>query len=464
MDHREGRLSLVLFFNPVGRFTHSWRRVGSGVEDLLGLEMAAYSARRAEEARFDAIFISDKASFDDDPVNPDLCPYEPLTTLGALSAVTRNVGLIATVSTTFTEPYNTARMLAQLDFLSKGRVGWNVVTSYSGAQNFNAAMPAKAERYAQAQEFFDVTRLLWDAWEDDAVVLDREGGVWADQSRIHHPRFEGARFKVHDALTMPRSPQGRPVIVQAGQSEEGVAFAARNAEVVFAAQSDIEGAVSFYAKLKGRVAGVGRSPEAVTVLPGLIPVVGETRAEADEIAEMLADLITVDVGLADLSFQLVGADLSGLDLDEPVPVERLPTLEQAAASTMLNASRYRNMYRIITQERPTLRQLIRTRTKSASHQLLRGTASDIADQMQEWYDRRACDGFTITPPYMPEGLDRICDLLVPELQDRGIFRTEYEGTTLRDTLGLERPTPLRDVEPPPASAVPQAVGELAQQS
>ncbi|WP_021594006.1 NtaA/DmoA family FMN-dependent monooxygenase [Actinomadura welshii] len=464
MEHREGQLSLVLFFNPVGRFTHSWRRPGSGVEDLLGLDMATYSARRAEEAKFDAIFISDKASFDDDPVNPDLCPYEPLTTLGALSAVTRNVGLIATVSTTFTEPYNTARMMAQLDFLSKGRVGWNVVTSYSGAQNFNAAMPAKAERYARAQEFLDVTRLLWDAWEDDAVVMDRERGVWADHSKIHHPRFEGAHFTVQDALTMPRSPQGHPVIVQAGQSQEGIAFAARNAEVVFASQSDIEGAVSFYAKLKGRVAEFGRPPGAVTVLPGLIPVVGETQAEADEIAEMLADLITVEVGLADLSFQLIGADLTGLDLDEPIPVERLPTVEDAARSTMLNASRYRNMYQIITQDKPTLRQLIRTRTKSASHQLLRGTASGIADQMQKWYDQRACDGFTITPPYMPEGLDRICDLLVPELQDRGCFRTEYQGSTLRDTLGLERPAPLREVEPSPALAVPQAAGVLAQQS
>lgn len=442
MEHRDGHMSLVLFFNPVGRFTHSWRRPGSGVEELLGLEMAAYSAQRVEQATFDAIFISDKASFDDDPVNPDLNPYEPLTTLGALSALTRDIGLIATISTTFTEPYNTARMLSQLDFLSKGRVGWNVVTSYSGAQNFNSPLPKKAERYAQAQEFLTVTQLLWDAWEDDAVVLDRERGVWADASKIHHPRFEGQHFKVHDALTMPRSPQGRPIIVQAGQSAEGVAFAARHAEVVFAAQSDIESAVSFCAKLKDSVTAFGRSPGAVRVLPGLIPIVGESPAEADEIAEMLADLITVEVGLADLSFQLVGADLTGLDLDQPIPPERLPSLEEAARSTMLNASRYPNLHRIITTEKPTLRRLIRTRTKSASHQLVRGTASGVADEMQRWYDRRACDGFTITPPYMPEGLDRVCDLLVPELQDRGLFRDRYEGSTLRDTLGLGRPAPV----------------------
>jgi FMN-dependent oxidoreductase (nitrilotriacetate monooxygenase family) len=443
MYHRNDRMSLVLFFNPVGRFTHSWRRPASGAEELLGLDMVRYSARRVEEAKFDAIFISDKVSFDDDVINPDLNPYEPLTTLGALSAVTENIGLIATISTTFTEPYNTARMLAQIDFLSRGRVGWNVVTSYSGSQNFTTPMPVKSERYEQAQEFLTVAQMLWDAWDDDAVLLDRVGGVWADAAKIHHPRFEGKYFRVADALTMPRSPQGRPVIVQAGQSAEGIEFAARNAEVVFTAQSDIDMSVSFYETLKARAGRYGRLPDSVTVLPGLIPIVGEKSQEADEIARELADLITIDAGLSDISFQLVGADLSGLNLDEPIPVERLLSPEDAVKSTLISASRYPNLYRIVTEERPTLRELIRTRTKSMSHQLLCGTASTIADRMQEWYDRRACDGFTITPPYMPDGLDRVCDLLVPELQNRGLFRKEYEGETLRSTLGLARPAPLR---------------------
>jgi len=441
MTHREGQLGLVLFFNPVGRFTHSWRRPDSGVESLLGLELVAYSAQRAERALFDAIFISDKASFDDDPVNPDLNPYEPLTTLGALSAVTSRIGLIATISTTFTEPYNTARMLAQLDFLSRGRVGWNVVTSYSGSQNFSMPMPEKARRYEQAQEYLDATEALWDAWDDDAVVLDREGGVWADASRIHHPHISGGRYTVTDALTMPRSPQGRPVIVQAGQSEEGMAYAARNAELIFTSQNHLDSAIEFSRTIRSRAAGVGRDPRSIAIMPGLIPIIGETQAEADEIAEELADLVTDQVGLADIGAQLIGADLSGLDFDEPIPVERLVPLEEAAKSSMLNASRYPNIYRVVTEERPTLRQLIRERTKSQSHQMLRGTASSVADRMREWYDSDAADGFTIIPPYMPDGLDRVCDLLVPELQERGIYRTEYRGQTLRDTLGLERPAP-----------------------
>ncbi|MCU1513875.1 MAG: putative monooxygenase yxeK [Microbacteriaceae bacterium] len=443
MEHRDGHMGLVLFFNPVGRFTHSWRRPQSGAEKLLGIELVQHSAQKAEEAFFDAIFISDKASFDDDPVNPDLNPYEPMTTLGALSVLTKKIGLIATISTTFTEPYNTARMLSQLDFLSEGRVGWNVVTSYSGSQNFTVAMPDKATRYDQAQDYLSAAEAVWDAWDDDAVVFDRENGVWADASRIHHPDYKGTHFRIHDALTMPRSPQGRPVIVQAGQSEEGIAYAARNAELVFTSQNRIEDALAFYAKLKGRAADFGRGPDALKIMPGLIPVVGETEREADEIAEELADLVTEAVGLQDVSNQLVGADLSGLEFDEPIPMERLVTLEDAAAGTHAFASRYPNLYKVVAEDKPTLRELVRQRTKSQSHQLLRGTAITIADRMQEWYDRHASDGFTIIPPYMPEGLDRFCDLLVPELQNRGIYRTEYPGNTLRDTLGLDRPDPVR---------------------
>lgn len=436
MEHRTGQMNMVLFFNPVGRFTHSWRRENSGIEGMLGLDMLTYSARRVEEAKFDAIFLSDKASFDDDPVNPDINPYEPMVSLGALSAVTEELGLIATISTTFTEPYNTARQLTQLDWLSHGRAGWNVVTSYSGSQNFSMPMPDKSERYEQAQEFLTAAELVWDAWDEDALVMDRERGVWANAERIHHPDFHGKRFRVHDALTMPRSPQGRPVIVQAGQSDDGVAFAARNAEVVFTSQSHLEQAIEFYDRLKGKAAEFGRPNTALAILPGLIPIVGDTLAEADEIADELADLITEEVGRRDISNQLVGADLSGLDMDEPIPVERLLPIEEAAKSPMLNASRYPNLYRIVVDERPTLRELIRTRTKSQAHQLLRGTAVSIADRMQEWYDRHACDGFTIIPPYMPDALDRVCDKLIPELQERGIFRTEYPGGTLRDTLGL----------------------------
>jgi len=448
MTHREGQMSLVLFFNPVGRLTHSWRREQSGVEGLLGLEMAAFSAKTIEAAKFDAFFVSDKASFDDDPVNPDLNPYEPMVTLGALAAVTEHVGLIATVSTTFTEPYNMARQFAQLDFLSHGRSGWNIVTSYSGAQNFAKAMPEKSERYRQAQDYLTATELIWDAWDDDAVMADRERGVWADASKIHHPDYVGPYFRVHDALTMPRMPQGRPVIVQAGQSEEGVAFAARNAELIFTSQSHLPSAIEFSRRIKSMASDqFGRDAGTIKIAPGIIPIVGETEAEANAIADELADLVTVEVGLRDLSNQLLGVNLSDLDLDSPIPTERLLSLEEAAKSTMLSASRYGNLYRVVTEERPTLRQLIRTRTKSQGHHLVKGTPEQIADRMQEWWDAGACDGFTVIPAYMPEGLQRFCDFVVPELQRRGIFRTEYPGTTLRDTLGLERPRVVRETQP-----------------
>jgi N-acetyl-S-(2-succino)cysteine monooxygenase len=443
VPNRNDQMNLVLFFNPVGRFSHSWRRLGSGAENLLSVELPKLSAQMAERAKFDAIFLSDKLWYDGNIRNPESDPYEPLTTLGALSVLTDRIGLLATISTTFTQPYSVARMLANLDFLSSGRAGWNVVTSFDGGHNFSVTMPDKSARYAQAEEFLSVVRMLWDAWDDDAVVFDRVQGAWADPNKVHPLHYDGQLYQIRDALTMPRSPQGHPVIVQAGQSPDGVSFAARNAEIVFTSQNERETAQGFYRNLKERAAGLGRDSARLRVIPGVIPYVGETRAEAEDIANEVGDLIQTDLGLADISKQLVGTDLSGLELDEPIPPERLPTIEEAAASKVFSASRYPNLYRIVTEERPTLRELIRTRAKSASHLMLRGSAGDVADTMQVWFETYACDGFVITPPYMPEGLGRVCELLVPELQERGLFRAEYPGTTLRDTLGLERPTPDR---------------------
>ncbi|MEF2978567.1 NtaA/DmoA family FMN-dependent monooxygenase [Subtercola sp. YIM 133946] len=436
MSHQ---LSLVLFHSPTGRYMHTWARRESRIEQLFGLELVRYSAERAEAARFDGIFLADKVFFDRVGGNPDMSSYEPLTTLGALSAVTTKLGLIATASTTFTEPYNLARMLSQLDFLSNGRVAWNVVTSTDGAANFQNDLPPKAERYDQAQDSFEAMTALWDAWADDAVVLDRENGVWADISKISQPHYQGRYVQVRDALAMPRSPQGRPVIVQAGQSPEGMAFAARNADVVFTAQNHLPSAIEFRRRLRELAAANGRPDGAPRVLPGLLPIIAETQAEADDIMGSIADLLPLRVGLNELSTLLLGADLDGLDLDEPLPVERLKTLEEAAGHSHLGASRYPNMYRLVTEQRPTLRELVRTSSQSAGHPVFVGTATSVADQMQQWFEAEACDGFMISPPYMPEGLDAVCDLLVPELQRRGLFRTEYPGETLRDTLALARP-------------------------
>jgi len=437
MTPPDEQLHLLLFFSPVGRNRSTWRRPGSGVEQLYGLEGAHYSARRAEEAKLDAIFFADQVFFGDIGPNPELISYEPLTTMAALSAVTERIGLIGTVSTTFSEPYNVARMFAQLDFLSRGRAGWNVVTSFDGSHNFGVPLPDKDERYRRAEDFLGACIAVWDAWEDDAVVLDRERGVWADTAKIHQPHYQGEYYAVRDAIALPRSPQGRPVIAQAGQSPDGRRLAARHAEVVFTAQVDLDSAVEFRASI--RALAREESRPAPRVLPGLIPIIGDTQEDAERILAELGAIVQPEIALATLSELLVGTDLSGLDLDEPIPTERLTSLDEAAASHKSSATRYPALRRVIIDERPTLRELLATRAHSYGHQVVVGTATSVADRIESWFRARACDGFTLTPAYMPEGLDRICDDLVPELQRRGLFRTEYPGTTLRDTLGIARP-------------------------
>jgi FMN-dependent oxidoreductase (nitrilotriacetate monooxygenase family) len=436
-ERSDQEMHLFLFFAPVGRNRSSWRRPTSGVEMLYGLEGAAASVQRAEAAKMDAVFFADQLFFVDAGVNPWMGAYEPLTTMAALSAVTEHIGLVATISTTFSEPYNVARMLSQLDHLSNGRVGWNVVTSYDGAQNFTVPLPEKQERYLRAEDYLQACIAVWDAWEDDAVIVDRENGVWADPAKIHQPNYRGDHYQIRDALSIPRSPQGRPVIAQAGQSAEGMRFAARNAEVVFTAQVEKVPAQQFRSTLAELSAEVGRGR--IPILPGLMPVLGDTQEEAERILAELGDLVQPDIALATLSGLLLGADLTGLDLDRPVPPDLLIDPAEAATHPSPLASRYPGLYRIVVDEKPTLRTLLRTHGTSSGHQVLVGTAQTVAERMEEWFRSGACDGFTLTPSYMPEGLDRICDDLIPELQRRGLFRREYPGTTLRDTLGLARP-------------------------
>ncbi|GAA3905587.1 NtaA/DmoA family FMN-dependent monooxygenase [Microbacterium invictum] len=425
-------MSLVLFYSPFGRLNYSWRRPSSRAEDVMTLDYIAGVAREVEAARFDAIFLADKLRRD----GTDLIQIEPLTTLGALSAVTEHIGLVATVSTTFSEPYNVARMLTQIDFLSRGRAAVNIVTSTEGEENFSRELPAKAERYRIAQDWLDAAVALWDGWEPDAVLVDREANVWADTSKMHPADHVGPYFRVAGPMTVPRSPQGRPVIVQAGQSPEGVDYGARNAEVIFTAKNEFDEAVGFAADMRARADTFGRDGSALRILPGVVPIVGSTDAEAQEIANEIAELYELEDGIAYLSLLLLDVPLDDLDPDAPIPVERLLTLEEAESSKNLHASRYPNIHRIIVEERPTLREMVRTRAKATGHQFLIGSASTIADEMEHWFRNAACDGFTIIPPYMPEGVTRICRELVPELQRRGIFRTEYPGTTLRDTLGI----------------------------
>ncbi|MYW96182.1 LLM class flavin-dependent oxidoreductase [Amycolatopsis rubida] len=433
-------MNLVLFFNPAGRLPASWRRPGSRVEELYGLPLAVDLARKAESARFDAIFLADVFYQDDLGRDPFTTGYEPFTLMSALCPVTERIGFIGTVSATFMPPYHLARYFASIDHLSSGRVGWNLVTSSSGGELFGMELPPKEERYARADEYLRLVKSLWDAYDDDAVVNDREARVWARADRIHPVDFEGEYFRFRGHLKVPRSPQGRPVIVQAGQSDAGMDFAARNAEVVFTAQTDLDRAREFYAEIKKRAAAHGRDPEKIKILPGIAPIIGATHEEARERADELAGLIDMESGRKSMEITLQGADLSGVDLDAPIPAKCLVPPESASDQAGRGASRYRNFYEMAVRDRMTLRQLIFESERGLGHSTVTGSVEQVADRFEEWWRAGACDGFAITPVDVPEGFDSVCEQLVPELQSRALFPKEYEGKTLREHLGLDRPS------------------------
>ncbi len=423
---------LVNFFTPVGRVASSWRMPGSRAEDLYGLDLALDLARMAEDAKLHALFFADVLSFERTGPNPDLTGYEPLTLMSALAGLTKNIGLIATASTTYNAPYNLARMLNQIDHLSKGRAGWNIVTSWTGEENFDTALPPKEERYERADEFVNLCKALWDCWSDDAVVVDRENGVWADLNRIRKVAELGPHFKAEGPFLVPRSPQGWPLMVQAGQSEEGQLFAAKHAELVFTAKSELAMAQEFYASLKGKVEAAGRKRSDLVICPGVIPIIADTDAEAEELANEMANLINIEVEIPELESSLGDIKLDDLDPDEVVPLERLD------ASTDKN-SRFENYRRLVAEQNYTLRQLLAFRNRSGGHGSVAGTVNTVADYMEEWFKSGACDGFAIAPSYIPQGFHDVCYKLIPELQNRGLFRTEYVEGTLRDNLGITRP-------------------------
>ncbi|WP_439397551.1 NtaA/DmoA family FMN-dependent monooxygenase [Bradyrhizobium sp. PMVTL-01] len=445
MQRRDGVMNLVMFLQMTGR-GWAWRSPRSRIEDLWTLDLPLKMTEEAEKAKFDAIILGSWLAFENGELGqkPFTGAYEPFTLIGALAARTEKIGLVATSSTTFEHPYNAARFLTMLDWLSRGRVGWNVVTSVTGEQHYGIKLPPKEERYARADEYLEVCNSLWDAWEDDAVINDRIGGFWARSERIHPIDHEGRYYKVQGQLFMHRSPQGRPVIVQAGQSSAGLDFAARNAEVVFTAQNDIGAAKTFRREIRDRAAAAGRNPNKIKVLPGLIPIVAETAERARAFEAQLDEWTPLNIGI-DRMQEIFQAKLEDLDPDQPIPAERLVSPDDPSFESTLSqrfqasVSRYRNFYDMAVKEKMTLRQMIVSRDRDNGHLAPVGSASQVADVMQEWYEAEACDGWTVTPPAVPEALDAVCQLLVPELQRRGIARTEYEGTTLRDHLGLERP-------------------------
>jgi FMN-dependent oxidoreductase (nitrilotriacetate monooxygenase family) len=423
-------MHLGLFILGTGSHVAGWRHPGA-MTSFQDFGQVQEIARIAERGRFDLIFMGDNLYADPGAHPSYTVRLEPMTMLAALAAGTSRIGLGATVSTTYNDPWSVARVFASLDHISKGRAAWNAVTTASGqgADNFGTTHPDHASRYERAAEFVDVVKGLWDCWADDAIVADRTSGTYIDTARMRSLDHAGAFFKVKGPLNIGRCPQGQPVVLQAGGSAPGQTSAARTADVVFSVVQDIDEAKAQYAQLKKRLPAFDRSPDHVTVLPGVMPVVGRTPKEARDKLALLQSFVNGSNALQLLSDRL-GQDMTRYDLDGPVPDIALPDTYHSFARVMLAKARRENM---------TLRDLYDLVAAARGHWVLCGSAEQVADTLQQWFDARAADGFNVMPPYFPEGFDDFVDLVVPILQERGLFRHDYEGETLRDHLGLPRP-------------------------
>lgn len=425
------KLRLGLFVQPLGHHVSGWRlteNLGSPTD----IDWLTWIARKAEAGKFDMFFIGDALATSVYRLPSTMARLEPLTLLSALAVQTRHIGLAATASTTFSDPFNLARSFSSLDHISRGRAAWNVVTSFSTdvARNFSRDdMPAHAERYAVAHEFLEVTFKLWEGWQEGAVQPDNASGQYFVNEKIKPVNHQGKYFQVQGPLNITRSPQGRPVIIEAGSSADGQKLAAATAEVVFTAAATLEEAQTFYRAQKQQVKEAGRNPEHVLILPGVMPIVGRTREEARETWRELNSLVDIDNGMRQLSTRF-NMDLSVFPLDGPVP--DVPAGEG-------NQSRVKLLTDLAYRENLTLRELAAIAAGSRGHRVLVGTAEDIADDFQHWLEEGGADGFNIMPAVMPEQLSLFVELVIPELRRRGLFREEYEFSTLRENLGLPEP-------------------------
>jgi len=431
------QLRLGAFMRPSSIHTGAWRYPGAYPDANFNFAHLKHSAQRLEAAKFDAFFMADHMAVLNMPIDAlkrshTATSFEPFTLLSALSQATTHLGLVATGSTTFDAPYHIARRFASLDHISGGRAGWNIVTTSNpdAALNFGLDEHMEhGERYKRAREFYDVVTGLWDSWADDAFVRDVDNGIFFDPAKMHVLGHKGKYLSVRGPLNIARPVQGWPVIVQAGASDSGRQLAAETAEAVFTAQSSLAVGREFYADVKGRMEKVGRNPEHMKILPACFVVVGDTVEAAKEKRAKLDSLVDYANAIASLSIAL-GHDASKLDPDGP-----LPDIPESNAS---KSGRERAIA-LAKRESLTVRQLAQ-RLGGYSGLAMVGTPATIADEMQEWLETRGSDGFTVMFPYLPGGLDDFVDRVVPELQRRGIFRREYEGTTLRENLGLPRPS------------------------
>ncbi len=423
-------MHLGLFLLGTGSHIAGWRMPGA-VDSFQDIDAVQRIAATAERACFDLIFMGDNL-YADPATHPSYTArLEPLTMLAAVAATTRHIGLGATMSTTFSDPFTVARAFASLDHISHGRAAWNAVTSANpaAAANFGRRHPDHASRYEIAAEFVDVVKRLWDGWTDDAIVADRSTGQYIDPARVHPIDHAGPHFTVAGPLNIGRAPQGHPVMLQAGGSEPGQALAASTADVVFSVEQDVGEARAHYAALKARLPRLNRAPHTLKILPGVMPVVGRTDREAFDTLAQLQGFVDSTNALAMLSDRL-GVDMRRYRLDGPVPDLALPDTYHSFSRVMLNKARRESM---------TLRDLYNLVAAARGHWVLCGSAEHVADTLQDWFDTGAADGFNIMPPYFHGGFDMFVDQVVPILQERGCFRHSYPGATLRDTLGLERP-------------------------
>jgi alkanesulfonate monooxygenase len=437
------QMKLALFLTGDGNYHMAgWRLPGSTNDGGQNIQRWVEAAQAIERAKLHMLFIADAAS---PPGTDDLETLsltaridrmDPIPILSAVSMVTKHVGLAATMSTTYLEPYNLARTVASLDHISGGRAAWNIVTGSNkdDALHFNREAHAPhAERYARAEEFVDVVRGIWDSYDDDAFPRDKTSGVYMRPEKVHFLNHNGKYFKVRGPSAVPRSPQGHPVLIQAGSSEPGMNISARVADIVFTSQSSLKSAQAFYANVKGRCHLYGRSPDHMLVLPGALLFMGETESEAKEKFEQLNALIPLRVAMQRLSANLGGVDLSKFDLDAPLPDIPVNNARVSAVESYIAISR---------REGLTLRQMAMRAAAAKHHWTLVGSVKQVADELESWFVNGAADGFNILPSDTPGGIKILVDKLVPELQRRGLFRREYEGKTLRENLSLPRPPDL----------------------
>jgi FMN-dependent oxidoreductase (nitrilotriacetate monooxygenase family) len=438
MSRQKRQMNLTAFCFPPG----AWRLPQAAADIDMSFAEIVRLAQTAERGKFDMLFFQDTAaSYGSDAMTKGdrtgtysrVVRLEPMTLLAALAVTTRHIGLIATGTTTYNDPYHLARRFLTIDHISGGRAGWNLVTSQieDEAANFGRDQHVDhAERYDRASEFYDVVADLWDSWEDGAILRDKTSGLFFDAAKVHLLNHQGKHFKVRGPLNVERSPQGRPVVAQAGSSEPGRELAAKTADVVFTAQTVLAEGQDFYRDVKGRMARYGREPDHMRIMPGINIVVGRTESEARARNDAMDSLVTDEVALRSITRLMGGLDITKYPIDGPLPELPPSNAAKARQKIMIDMARNENL---------SIRQLAHRFARATGHQILVGTPKYMADVMEEWFMQRGADGFTVLQPYYPQPLEDFVELVIPELQRRGLFRTEYTGRTLRENLGVPFP-------------------------